>query len=79
MRLKKFNEMNSAPILDGLDEFLEDYFVEFSDMGFIIESEYNKAFSNNVWLDVSKKSSFFEWYDVKDTFIPFPFAFVCHW
>ena len=52
--IKKFNE-NVSNELEGLSEFLDDYFVEFSDMGFVIDSEYQIGFDGNVWLDINKK------------------------
>ena len=73
MRLKKFNEMyDDQSFVNGLSDFLDDYFVEFSDMGFGIETEYSKSFPNNVWLEIAnKESGFFNWDDIKDVFIPF--------
>ena len=73
MRLKKFNEMyDDKSFVNGLSDFLDDYFVEFSDMGFGIETEYLKSFPNNVWLEIAnKESGFFNWDDIKDFFIPF--------
>lgn len=69
--IKKFNE-NVSNELEGLSEFLDDYFVEFSDMGFVIDSEYQIGFDGNVWLEiVNKESGFFNWDDIKDVFIPF--------
>lgn len=73
MRIKKFNEMyDDKSFVNGLSDFLDDYFVEFSDMGFGIETEYLKSFPNNVWLEIAnKESGFFNWDDIKDVFIPF--------
>lgn len=69
--IKKFNE-NVSNELEGLSEFLDDYFVEFSDMGFVIDSEYQIGFADNVWLDINKKDGEdFHWNDIKDYFITF--------